>query len=372
MYRMLILAALSLSLLLSACAPSESQEQETKPRPAVMVRPTLASAQTDVYPGEVRARFEPALAFRIGGKIQRRLVNVGDRVEQDQPLAELDTEDLLLQLDSARASHTSAEADQRLASSELSRHRKLLEKQLVSLSQFDTVETQFEASEARLQQAKAQLDVARNQAAYAVLKAPESGVIARRMAEAGQVVAAGQGIFELAADGEREVRIDLPEQSVSRFKVGQPLTVELWSQPGQSFPARIRELSPAADPISRTFEARVAFENKVSGVEIGQSARAFVPRAEKTDVLQVPMSAVSADDGAAFVWVLNPETKTLHKTPVSLGPYGEEFVSVFSGLKRNDWIVAAGTHLLQEGMVVRPVDRMNRPIEQGPSLAHQE
>ncbi|MCO1335610.1 efflux RND transporter periplasmic adaptor subunit [Microbulbifer sp. OS29] len=372
MYRSLVFAALSLSLFLSACAPSESQEKETKPRPAVMVRPTPASAQADVYPGEIRARFEPALAFRISGKIHRRLVNIGDRVEQGQPLAELDTEDLLLQLDSARARLTSAEADQRLASSELARHRKLLERQLVSLSQFDTVETQYEASDARLQQAQAQLDVTRNQAAYAVLKAPESGVIFRRTAEAGQVVAAGQGIFDLAADGEREVRIDLPEQAIGHFKVGQPLTLELWSQPGNAFPAHIRELSPAADPISRTFEARVAFDNNVIGAEIGQSARVFAPRAEKANVLQVPMSAVSADDGAAFVWVLNRENKTLHKTPVSLGPYGEEFVSVYSGLNHNDWIVAAGTHLLQEGMEVRPVDRMNRPIKQEPSLAHQE
>ncbi|WP_444924228.1 efflux RND transporter periplasmic adaptor subunit [Microbulbifer sp. DLAB2-AF] len=372
MYRSLLFAALSFSLLLSACAPSESTEQLEKPRPAVMVQPQVASAQQDFYPGEVRARFEPALAFRISGKLQRRLVNVGDRVEQGQPLAELDTEDLLLQLDSARARLTSAVADQRLASSELGRHRKLLERQLVSQSQFDAVETRFEASDARLQQAKAQLDVARNQAAYAELKAPESGVIARRMAEAGQVVAAGQGIFELAADGEREVRIDLPEQAISHFRVGQPLTVELWSQPGKSFPAQVRELSPAADPVSRTFEARVAFTNKTTGIEIGQSARVFVPKAVATDVLQVPMSAVSADNGKAFVWVLNREQQTLHKTEVTVGAYGQEFVPIFSGLRADDWIVAAGTHLLLEGQQIRPVDRMNRPIDPDRALAQQD
>ncbi|MFA0810971.1 efflux RND transporter periplasmic adaptor subunit [Microbulbifer epialgicus] len=372
MYRSLLFATLSLSLLLSACTPSEPTEKADKPRPAVMVRPQIASAQLDVYPGEVRARFEPALAFRIGGKMHRRLVNVGDRVEKGQPLAELDTEDLLLQLDSARAQLTSAKADQRLASSELERHRKLLERQLVSHSQFETVETRYEASEARLQQAQAQLDVARNQAAYAELKAPKSGVIARLMAEAGQVVAAGQGIFELAADGEREVRIDLPEQAIANFRVGQPLTVELWSQPGKSFSAQVRELSPAADPISRTFEARVAFTNQTRGIEIGQSARVFVPRKAATDILQVPMSAVSADAGIAFVWVLDSEQQTLHKTQVTVGPYGQEFVPIFAGLSADDWIVAAGTHLILEGQRVRPVDRMNRPIDPDRTLARQD
>lgn len=372
MYRALLHTVFLFGLFVSACTPSDTTDREKKPRPAVMVRPELASTRLDVYPGEVRARFEPALAFRINGKIHQRLVNVGDRVEQGQALAELDTEDLRLQLDSARANFNSAEADQRLAGSELERHRKLLARQLVSHSQFDTVTTRFEASEARLLQARAQLDVARNQVAYAVLKAPESGVIARRRAEAGQVVAAGQGIFTLAADGEREVRIDLPEQSINRFRVGQPLTVELWSQPGNPVPAQVRELSPAADPISRTFEARVAFDNQAIGAELGQSARVFVPQAAATDVFQVPMSAVSADDGKAFVWVLDQKHLTLHKTAVTLGPFGQEFVPIFAGLHADDWIVAAGTHLLREGQHVRPVDRMNRPINPDRTLVRQD
>ncbi|SHF11631.1 membrane fusion protein, multidrug efflux system [Microbulbifer donghaiensis] len=372
MYRSFLFAALPLCLALTACSPAESHNDEEKPRPAVMVRPQIASAQQDVFPGEIHARYESALAFRIGGKISRRLVEVGDRVARDQPLAELSAEDLQLQLDSARARLHSAEAEQRLARSELERYRKLRERQLVSSSQFDTAQTRFDASSAQLKQARAQLAVARNQADYAVLKAPQAGVIAQRQAEAGQVVAAGQAVFALAADGEREVRIDLPEQGIGRFAVGQELALELWSQPGQLFPARLRELSPAADPASRTFEARVAFDNKVVGAELGQSARVFVNTGASAQLLAVPMSAVTADGGQPFVWVLDPLRQTLHKTPITVGPYGEEQVPVLTGLQPDDWIVAAGTHLLRDGQAVRPVDRMNRPIDLDRSLAHQE
>ncbi|WP_323845343.1 efflux RND transporter periplasmic adaptor subunit [Microbulbifer magnicolonia] len=372
MYRSLLFAALPLCLTLVACAPAESRNDDEKPRPAVMVRPEIAGAQQQVFPGEIRARYEPALAFRIGGKISRRLVDVGDRVKEGQPLAELSAEDQQLQLDGARASFAAAEAEHRLARSELARYRKLRERQLVSASQFDTAQTRLDASAAQLEQARAQLDVARNQAAYALLKAPRDGVIARRLAEAGQVVAAGQAVFALAADGEREVRIDLPEQDIDQFAVGQLLAVELWSRPGQPFPARIRELSPAADPTSRTFEARVAFDNEIVGAELGQSARVFVHNAAADDALEVPLSAVTADGGQPYVWVLEPLQQTLRKTPVTVGPYGAESVPVLAGLQAEDWVVAAGTHLLQEGQRVRPVDRMNRPIDLDRSFAQQQ
>jgi membrane fusion protein, multidrug efflux system len=119
--------------------------------------------------------------------------------------------------------------------------------------------------------------VASNQASYAVLRAPQDGVIAQRQVEVGQVVSAGQTVFTLAADGEREVLISLPEQAFGRFKIGLPVPVELWSQPGQRFSGRIRELSPSADPKSRTFAARIAFTAGKVPAELGQSARVFIP-----------------------------------------------------------------------------------------------
>ena len=363
MSRYPLLALLPLAVLLAACSPAEP-ESDTSPRPALVVQPGTGDALRDIYPGEVRARYEPELAFRIGGKISRRMVTVGDRVEAGQPLAELNAEDVRLELDAARARLASARSDQRLARSELERYRTLLERQVISQSQFDSVESRAEASDAQLEQARAQLKVASNQADYAVLEAPETGVIAQRLAEAGQVVAAGQAVFVLAVDGDREVVIDLPEQDVDRFQVGDEVTIELWSRPGEPFPGRIRELAPAADPASRTFEARVAFDNETADAELGQSARVLVDHANGgADVLTVPLAAVTADQGQPFVWVVDPDNATLVKTPVRTGAYREDRVPVLEGLSADDWVVAAGTQVLREGQKVRPVDRRNRQVE---------
>lgn len=365
MSRYPLLALLPLALWLAGCSPAEPESDDT-PRPALVVQPGTGDALRDIYPGEIRARYEPELAFRIGGKISRRMVTVGDRVEAGQPLAELNAEDVRLELDAARARLASARSDQRLARSELERYRTLLDRQVISESQFDSVKSRAEASDAQLEQARAQLKVASNQAEYAVLKAPRTGVIAQRMAEAGQVVAAGQAVFVLAVDGDREVAIDLPEQDVKRFQVGDEVVIELWSRPGEPFPGRIRELAPAADPSSRTFEARVAFDNETANAELGQSARVLVDHANGgADTLTVPLAAVTADQGERFVWVVNPDDQTLVKTPVRTGAYREDRVPVLEGLSADDWVVAAGTQVLREGQKVRPVDRRNRQISLG-------
>ena len=192
------------------------------------------------------------------------------------------------------------------------------------------------------------------------LPIPQDGVVAKRAAEVGQVVAAGQTVFTLAADGEREVLISLPEQNFGRFKVGQPVSVELWTQPDQRLAGSIRELSPAADPKSRTFAARIAFTAGKVPAELGQSARVFIENAQAL-ALSVPLSALTAENGATYVWIVGPDN-TLKKAPVRVGAFGEKTVPVLEGLSASDWVVAAGVHVLLDGQKVRPVDRSNRTV----------
>ena len=167
-------------------------------------------------------------------------------------------------------------------------------------------------------------------------------------------------MFTLAADGEREVAIGLPEQQFSRFAVGQTVSVELWSHPNERFQGRIRELSPAADPRSRTFAARIAFTSAKVPAELGQSARVFIAH-DGVIPLAVPLSAVTAENGQAYVWRVNKESR-LERAVVRLGAYGSETVPVLEGLAPGDWVVAAGGHVLREGQEVRPVDRTNRVV----------
>jgi multidrug efflux system membrane fusion protein len=330
-------------------------------RPAMVVQPVPSSQSMDSYSGEVRARFEPQLAFRIAGKVSRRLVEEGERVKAEQPLAELDAQDVRMQLEATRAQVAAAQANLQLVRAERDRYKTLLDRQMVSRSQYDNAENLYRSGEARLQQIKAELNVATNQTGYTVLRAPQNGVIAKRLVEVGQVVSAGQTVFTLAADGEREVSINLPEQHFTRFRIGQTVAVELWTQPGQRFPGRIRELSPAADPRSRTFAARIAFSTTQAPAELGQSARVFIA-GERAVPLAVPLSAVTAEQGVSYVWRVNPDN-TVKRIPVQLGPYGQETVPVLEGLSSTDWIVAAGVHVLREGELIRPVDRGNRSIK---------
>ncbi|WP_339459785.1 efflux RND transporter periplasmic adaptor subunit [Pseudomonas sp. EA_105y_Pfl2_R69] len=362
MFRQALSVALPASLIALLAACGNGEPVEVAVRPAMVVQPQLSGDLMDAYPGEVRARLEPELAFRIGGKVSKRLVEVGARVKKDQPLAELDPQDVRLQLEAMRAQVAAAEANLQLVRAERDRYKTLLGRNLVSRSQYDNAENTYRAGSARLKQVKAEFNVANNQAGYAVLRASEDGVVARRMVEVGQVVAAGQTVFTLAADGEREVLISLPEQAFERFKVGQDVAVELWSQPDQRFSGRIREMSPSADPQSRTFAARVAFTEGKVPAELGQSARVFIAHNGEVP-LAVPLSALTAEKGQPYVWVVDPKTSTLKRTNVQIGPYGEKTVPVLEGLQASDWVVAAGVQVLREGQQVRPVNRDNRTVQ---------
>ena len=352
------LLSAGLLALLAGCGDDAADQAPA--RPAWVVQASAQGAAPTAYAGEVRARFEPALAFRIGGKIARRQVDVGARVKAGQVLAELDASDVALQREAAQAQLASAEADLALAKSELDRYEQLLGQQLVSQSLYDARKSQYEAAEARVRQARAQARVSVNQADYAALRAPADGVIAQRLAEAGQVVSPGQTVFVLAEDGEREVAISIPEREASLFPVGRPLLVELWSLPGQRFPGQLREIAPAADPQARTFAARVSFNPGEAAVDLGQSARVYANGGDEA-VVTVPLSALYEKDGQAALWVVDPADNTVSLRPVQAGAYGENTVPVTAGLQAGEWVVAAGVHLLLEGQKVRPIDDQNRP-----------
>ena len=358
----------ALALALGACGKQEVAEE--KPRPVLVVRPAGGNgAAVSAYAGEIRAREESPLSFRVGGNITRRLVDAGDAVKRGDLLAELDPGDLRLQAQAAQAQLAAAEAELGRASADRARYAKLAEQQLVSRSALDAQTAAHAAAAGQDRAARAQLDVARNQAAYSQLRAPRDGVIASRSAEAGQTVAAGQAIFALAGDAGREVAISLPESRIRDFSVGQPVAVELWNASGQRLPGTIREIAAAADPQSRTYAARVALVGEAAkAVELGQSARVYVQANGRQAALQVPLSAIQPGaNGATAVWVVDMATLRLHSTPVQLGPFGVDSAPLRSGLAADAWIVAAGGHLLREGQRVTPVDRDNRPVVPAPN-----
>lgn len=366
-----IFTLVGFSLILAGC---QQKEAPSAPLRVVMVaQPITAELGKTSYSGEVRARQETDLSFRVAGKVTQRMVDVGSQVQKGQTLAILDPTDANLQLNSAQAQLDSALSVERTAKTELERYRQLLPENAISRSQFDQIENQYKTARGNAQQARANLDVVSNQAAYSTLRADKSGVIVTRHIEVGQVVNAGRPIYTLAIDGEREVVVGVPEQLVNQLRVRQPVQVSLWSNAEQLLPAYIREISPAADA-SRTFAVRVALNNgngNDSGkgnvpVNIGQSARVFITAANSSQQLSVPLAALTAEQQNSYVLVFNPANATLIKKPVRIGAYGRDSVPILEGLTVQDWVVIGGVHLLQAGQKVRAVNRDNQPVASQP------
>ena len=366
----------ALALALAGCGGKAPDAPE--PRAVLVVHPGAAGDPGGLaFAGEVRAREESALSFRVGGKLVRRSVDVGDRVRAGQLLAELDAQDLQLQAAAAQAQLAAAQGELARATADRARYATLARQQLVSRSALDAQEAAHAAAAGQARAARANYDAARNAAGYSRLLAPRDGVIALRQAEAGQVVAAGQVIFGLAADGAREIAIALPEARMHDFAVGQAAQVELWNAPGQRLPAHIREISPAADAQTRTYAARVALDDAQAAADgLGQSARVYFAATPGGAMLAVPLAAVQPGaNGGKALWVVDPATRRVRMMPVRLGPYAEDSVPVLDGVTAGDWIVAAGGHLLRAGEVVAPVDRDNRPVAQtlaAPAVAAQK
>lgn len=347
-------------LVLAAC--SKAPEPDNR-RLVLVTRASGDGSGLQAFAGEVRAREEVALSFRVPGKIAERLVDAGDRVTAGQVLARLDDADLRLQNQAASASVQALRADRDLAAAELKRYGELVGKQLVSKSLYESKKAQADAAESRYQQAVAQARLSGNQAGYAEIRAPGAGVIGQRQAEAGQVVAAGQTVFLFAADGARDIAITVAERQVSTLAPGQAVWVELWTQPGKRHAGRIREIAAAADATTRTYAVRVALDDPKLPTQLGQSARVLVSQAQGSR-LQVPMSALVEIEGQPAVWVFDPDAGRIHRRGVGVLGYGAQQAEIAAGaLRPDEWIVQAGVHLLREGEPVRAVDADNRPVQ---------
>lgn len=330
------LSLLFIPLLLAACGEKAAPAADAAPRIVKAMKLGAGEAAAlDRYSGEVRARHETAPGFRVGGKLVARLVDAGAQVKAGQPLARLDPADQ--QLAAAQADANSA-----LAAAELKRTQELRQKNFISQAALDAKET-------AAQVAAAQARLAHNQAGYTTLVADAPGVIAAVLAEPGQVVAAGQAVFRLARDGEREVAIAVPENRVGGLKVGDAASVTLWA--GKEFTGRLRELSPAADPATRTFAARITVIDAPADLPLGLTATVRFTRAEAARLV-VPLSALLQQGEKTSVWVIGADG-TLAARPIDVERYDDAGAVVKSGLQEGETIAAAGAFKLVAGEKVR-------------------
>jgi RND family efflux transporter MFP subunit len=317
---------------------------------------TVLSAGGDSmeYTGVIHARTESDLAFRVSGKIIEKLVKAGDHVKRGQSLMQLDPTDLRLAANAAQAAVEAARAQNKRALADELRQRGLVAIKAVSVQEYEQAKAAADATTAQLNSALAYARQLENQAGYAVLRADADGVIMEIPADVGQVVGPGNVVVRLAHDGAREAVVNLPEGNEKIAK--STATATLYADSGQTFPAKLRELSAMADPLTRTYQARYSLGGVGKNAPLGATVTVHLDGDNADGAVQqyeIPVGALYDGGVGTSVWVINPNTSTLSRRPVEVAKLGSETALVSKGLKSGERILSLGAHLVKEGEKVK-------------------
>jgi RND family efflux transporter MFP subunit len=349
---------LAAALSLGGCSSSNAAADPRTTDPLVevaVVRP--AGEGTRAFTGVVSARVQSNLGFRIPGKVIERLVDAGQAVRQGQPLLRLDRTDYAHAITSQAGNVEAARARQQQAAADDARYRGLVASGAVSQSAYDQVKAQADSAQALLSAAEAQLKVARDEGEYSTLAADADGTVVETLAEPGQFVAAGQIVVRVARAGAREAAVNLPE--TLRPALGSVAQASLYgtgADAASRYPAHLRQLSDAADPLTRTFEARYVLQDAAARAPLGATVTVYLDASQPAAGLAVPLGAVDDEGKGPGVWLLDRKTSSVSYRPVSFIRFDGEQAIVSGGVNSGDSIVALGGHFLHEGQHVRPVD----------------
>jgi RND family efflux transporter MFP subunit len=343
-----------LPVLLAACHPATSSIDPRTQPPLVRVAAVQTSVEAErSFSGIVAARVQSDLGFRVPGKVLERLVDTGQSVKRGQALVRIDPADLRLATRAHEEAVAAATARARQTSDDEARYRDLVPTGAVSASAYDKVKAAAESARAELNAATAQADVARNETGYAVLLADADGVVVETLAEPGQVVAAGQVVVRVAHAGLREAVVELPE--TLRPPIGSVGKATLYGS-GLAGSAKLRQLSDAANPHTRTFEARYVLEGHLADAPLGSTITLQIAEGRPAQVLKVPIGAIFDAGKGPGVWLVQGQTPRVTRRAVRVDRLGDEAASVAGALAVGDRVVALGAHLLHEGEEVRLIE----------------
>jgi RND family efflux transporter MFP subunit len=345
-------AAVLFLALLTACSKDAPPPEDVRPVRAL----TLAAGGVDAsaeFSGDVRPRYESRLGFRVGGKISARKVDVGTSVQRGTVLMQLDPQDLRLGQAQAQANLRAAQTNADLARAELKRYQDLRSQNFVSQAVLDQKIAAARSSQASVEAARAQSREQANQTGYASLVSDTEGVVTGIDAEVGQVVQAGTPVVRVARTDEKEVVIGVPEDQVDELRQGGEVRVRLWADPNRAIPGKIREVSPVADPATRTYTVKVSIPG---GEEVRLGMTAVVELLRKAGAaagaqLRAPLSSLVQNKGASAVWVI--ENGAVRLQPVQVGGVAGNDVLLTGGVKPGQAIVTAGVNLLKNGQKVK-------------------
>jgi RND family efflux transporter MFP subunit len=350
-------SAFGLPLVLAACVSIAGCQRE-QPAPPPEVRPvrtlTIAKAMSgDVVnlTGTVQAQTEINQAFRIGGRLVERSVNVGDPIRPGQPIARLDSQNEETALIAARAQLDAARAREAEAQNMYERMRDLVAERAVSQAQFESAEAAARSARSAVQSAQSQVTLAETRVGDTRLRSNVTGIVTAQGPEPGEVVGAGQMIIQVARDGGRDAVFDMPPRAKAATALNTPIVVALTSDPKVTATAVVREISPRADPLTGTFRVRARIDKPPADFRLGSTIAGRLTLAS-AEVIEIPPSAVVRSDRQAAVWVVDPKAGTVSSRPIEIRSSDPNRVEVASGLNAGDVIVTAGVQALRPGQKV--------------------
>ncbi len=347
-----VAAAVALTALLAGCGEEEARVPEPV-RPVRVVTVEMGSGGELVsITGQVQAEEEVSLAFRVGGRMLERSINVGDRVEAGQVVARLEREPAENQLRQARAAVESARGQLNKTRADFGRQQSLLASGFTTRVRYDQARQAMVAAQAQFDDARARFDIAQDNVGYTELLVDAGGFVTARGAEPGEVVTAGQMIVRIARERGRDAVFDVPERIMRAASADDPIDVALASEPTVRAVARVREVSPQADPVTRTFQVRAGLDDPPEAMRLGSTVMGSVTL-DATPGIVVPPSALTLAGAGPAVWVVERETMTVALRPVQVGQFALDAVTIAEGLKEGELVVTAGVQVLRPGQKVR-------------------
>ena len=355
MTHLFIAGVMAISILMAGCGKDEVVVEEEIIRPVKVIKVGVADEGMErTFSGTVRAGQKASLAFRVGGKVEKIQVEVGEKVEKDQVLAQLDPHDHELSVKNTESNFKSARAAYKNSESSYQRNKRLYENSNISKAELDQAETQRNSDQAQEEALAAQLEQARNQLAYTMLKAPFSGFISSKNVDKFENVISGQAIFTLVDPGELKVNLGIPESLITRVREGEAVSVKLESIPGTELTGVVSEVGVAIDASTGTYPVTVKISNPSVKMLPGMAAEVtFTFGFAGGTGLIVPTSALLEDiqTGDRYLWIFSDGM--VKKRQVRTGALVTNGIEIITGLKEGEIVVTAGVHRIEEGERVR-------------------
>jgi RND family efflux transporter MFP subunit len=347
-----VFALLVLAPVLAACG-QEAEVQQTAPRQVRSIEiEKRQAAQSLTLTGRIEAEDEVPLAFRIGGRVLENTGKLGARVAKGDLVARLESQNEENQLRADTAALAAAEAQYSQARGHYERQSTLFRQGWATRATFEVAEKGLRTAASQVEAAEARLSAAEDLLGFTELRADQDGVYTAVGPAAGEVVQAGQMIVRVARQDGRDAVFDVPAQVIRDTPSDIAITVSLADDPSVSVRGTVREVSPQADPVTRTFKVKVSLDNPPEAMRLGATVNGTIETAE-APVIEIPAGALTRANQQPAVWVVDPAAFTVALRPIEIARHGEYLIAVAGGLNAGDIVVTAGVQALHEGQKVR-------------------